>query len=95
MPPVTTAYHLQKKSGSVRRHMTSYLSHEVTSSPHPNHAQVNTYTIEVSMLGYEDLSSRQIIPYTDDLYAKVPAVLYTPGSRSAVTSPAPSGTTTK
>jgi len=40
--------------------MTSYLSHEV-----------NTYTIEVSMLGYEDHDSRQIIPYTDDLYAKV------------------------
>ena len=33
--------------------------------------QVNTYTIEVSMLGYEDHDSRQIIPYTDDLYAKV------------------------
>ena len=33
--------------------------------------QVNTYTIEVSMLGYEDHDSRQIVPYTDDLYAKV------------------------
>ena len=32
---------------------------------------MNTYTIEVSMLGYEDHDSRQIIPYTDDLYAKV------------------------
>jgi len=50
----------QKKSGSVRRHMTTYLSHEV-----------NTYTIEVSLLGYEDQEKRQIIPYTDDLYAKV------------------------
>ena len=37
--------------------------------------QVNTYTIEVSMLGYEDHDSRQIIPYTDDLYAKVMSAL--------------------
>ena len=50
----------QKKSGSVRRHMTSYLSHEV-----------NTYTLEVSLLGYEDKDRRQIVPYTDDLYAKI------------------------
>jgi len=50
----------QKKSGSVRRHMTTYLSNEV-----------NTYTIEVSLLGYEDHENRQIIPYTDQLYAKV------------------------
>ena len=50
----------QKKSGSVRRHMTSYLSDEV-----------NTYTIEVSLLGYEDKEKRQIIPYTDELYAKI------------------------
>ena len=49
-----------KKSGSVRRHMTSYLSHEV-----------NTYTLEVSLLGYEDKERRQIIPYTDELYARV------------------------
>ena len=50
----------QKKSGSVRRHMTNYLSHEV-----------NTYTLEVSLLGYEDKDRRQIVPYTDDLYAKI------------------------
>ena len=50
----------QKKSGSVRRHMTTYLSHEV-----------NTYTLEVSLLGYEDADKRQIIPYTDELYARV------------------------
>ena len=50
----------QKKSGSVRRHMTTYLSHEV-----------NTYTLEVSLLGYEDKDRRQIVPYTDDLYAKI------------------------
>ena len=50
----------QKKSGSVRRHMTTYLSNEV-----------NTYTIEVSLLGYEDQENRQIIPYTDMLYARV------------------------
>ena len=49
-----------KKSGSVRRHMTSYLSHEV-----------NTYTVEVSLLGFEDKEKRQIIPYTDELYARV------------------------
>ena len=49
-----------KKSGSVRRHMTSYLSHEV-----------NTYTLEVSLLGFEDKEKRQIIPYTDELYARV------------------------
>lgn len=49
-----------KKSGSVRRHMTTYLSHEV-----------NTYTVEVSLLGFEDKEKRQIIPYTDDLYARV------------------------
>ena len=49
-----------KKSGSVRRHMTTYLSHEV-----------NTYTLEVSLLGFEDKEKRQIIPYTDDLYARV------------------------
>ena len=40
--------------------MTSYLSHEV-----------NTYTLEVSLLGYEDKERRQIIPYTDELYARV------------------------
>ena len=50
----------QKKSGSLRRHMTSYLSSEV-----------NTYTIEVSLLGYEDPETKQIVSYNDDLYSKV------------------------
>ena len=59
--PANTIYNAdQKKNGSVRRHMTSYLSDEV-----------NTYTIEVSLLGYEDREKRQIIPYTDELYAKI------------------------
>ena len=33
--------------------------------------KVNTYTLEVSLLGYEDKDRRQIVPYTDDLYAKI------------------------
>ena len=32
---------------------------------------MNTYTIEVSLLGFEDKEKRQIIPYTDELYAKI------------------------
>ena len=67
--------------------MTSYLSHEV-----------NTYTIEVSLLGYEDLDSRQIVPYTDDLYGKVIQLCHESASvcdRSVGTSCGPSGTTTR
>ena len=33
--------------------------------------KVNTYTIEVSLLGYELKDERLIIPYTDELYAKI------------------------
>jgi hypothetical protein len=77
----------QKKSGSVRRHMPTYLSHEANAFSAVQYravqcsaVQVNTYTIEVSMLGYEDTESRQIIPYTDDLYAKVQTVSTAVGS---------------
>ncbi|XP_059093753.1 uncharacterized protein LOC131888832 [Tigriopus californicus] len=48
------------KEGTARRYFGTHLSPEV-----------NTYTLEVSIFGYEEDETQAIIPYTDDLYCRV------------------------
>ena len=50
----------EEKAGSIRR----YFCHCDQVSP-----EVNTYTVEVSMLGYKELETT--VPYTDDTYCRI------------------------